>query len=127
MSKRYIVNEEKLADYELFVTILDKDITIEEVSQKVFEDFNIEDAEVLIDAAIINGINNYRFVSAHPQGVCYVSLNSVDTQTANDILSEYPEYYRNTNYRYRIESKLFKRAVTEPYSEGVKLYSMTYM
>lgn len=125
MSNGFIINHEEITGYQVFVTILDKELTIDEVSHQIFELFGIVNKEILIDAAILNGINNYRFVSAHPQGNFYVFPTEQEVERADDILREYPEKIKDTFYKYRLTSKLFGDSY-EDNNEAVKVYSMNY-
>lgn len=122
MVNKYKVTEIESDMYSVLITILDRNIDIDNLAKKLFKLFNVVDKNILFDTALSSGMNGYRFVDAHPEGSFYVKPEKHIIEMSDNILKEHPDSLRNSILtRRQIDDLLGNIEV-----EDVLMYHMSY-
>lgn len=101
--KKYCLNNIDAKEYFALISLLDYRQSISEQLKTIL----IEQArgkEILVDSALVSGINNYRFISVkvNENGMLdfhtikYVSPDNIVIDTSNKILSNFKEYVEHS-------------------------------
>lgn len=95
----YNIEELQNSKYSHIVTLLNYEISISNYLKEIKDKFNYNnDSQVLIDTALISGMNEYRFIELtdNINYLNYIQPDNETIQNANKILSKFKNNLKNS-------------------------------